>query len=60
MKKLWLVLMLAMVVVGCGKETGENKGTEPTTTPVEQQENQNSGENIMRKIFRSAVILWKL
>ena len=45
MKKLWLVLMLAMVVVGCGKENGENKGTEPTVTPVEQQENQNSGDN---------------
>ena len=45
MKKIWLVLMLAMVVAGCGKEMDESKGTEPTTTPVEQQENQDSGEN---------------
>lgn len=44
MKKLLLVLMLSVVVAGCGKENTENgETTEPT--PVEQQNNQVSGDN---------------
>lgn len=44
MKKLLLVLMLAFVVAGCGKENAENNGTNTTPTPVEQQNNQVSEE----------------
>jgi len=44
MKKLMLVLMLAMVVAGCGKENNESGNTDTTPTPVEQQDNQGSGE----------------
>lgn len=40
MKKLMLVLMLAVVVTGCGKENKENNNTDITPTPVEQQNNQ--------------------
>lgn len=42
MKKLMLVLMLALVVAGCGKENTEN---DTQTTPVEQQGNQNTEPN---------------
>ena len=45
MKKLVLVLMLALVVAGCGKENAENSGNSAEPTTVEQQNNQNSADN---------------
>lgn len=45
MKKLMLVLAMALVFTGCGKEAKENNGTGTTPTPVEQQNNQVSGNN---------------
>lgn len=45
MKKLLLVLMLAMIVAGCGKESGNNNATDTTPTPVERQDNEGVDEN---------------
>ncbi len=40
MKKLVLVLMLALVVTGCGKEKTDDTGNNNQPTPVESQNNQ--------------------
>ena len=42
MKKLLVVLLLAMFITGCGKENSENKTENNKTTAVEQQNGQNS------------------
>lgn len=46
MKKLVLVLMLAVMVAGCGKETAENNGNTTEPTPVEQQKNQENEQDV--------------
>lgn len=45
MKKILLVLALALVFTGCGKENNESGNTDTTPTPVEQQNNQVSENN---------------
>jgi len=45
MKKLMLVLVMALVFTGCGKKTKENNETGTTPTPVEQQNNQVPDKN---------------
>lgn len=45
MKKLWLVLMLALVIAGCGKNGEENKNNESQPTPVEENKTDSDNKN---------------
>ncbi|MBP3568551.1 MAG: hypothetical protein J6K04_05225 [Lachnospiraceae bacterium] len=45
MRKWMVLLVCAFIFTGCGKENTNNGAKDATTTPVEQQKNQDSGKN---------------
>ena len=55
MKKLLMMLVLAIMVAGCGKETTENSADNTEPTPVEQQNSQNSDKENKEENTNTAV-----